>query len=210
MTSAIRFVVAAFGSLVAFGSLAATAAPAADRQDWPLLGRNADMQHNSPLQVINDKNVGNLGLAWAAEIPTKDGMVGNALVVDGVVYQGAPRTQVFANDLKTGKLLWKFEAPVKMSDGPSTARWAYNVNRGIAVSGDHVFYASADCKLYAINRKTGEQVWAVEACDSSQETGWYFMTMAPRVGGRHGLRRQRLWGYRHGSWPRRRVRREDR
>jgi len=40
------------------------------------------MQHDSPLQVINDKNVANLGLAWAAEMPTKDGMVGNALVVD--------------------------------------------------------------------------------------------------------------------------------
>ncbi|MCY4757129.1 PQQ-binding-like beta-propeller repeat protein [Pelomonas aquatica] len=169
--------------VVAIGAMATALAPAAPNQDWPLLGRNADMQHNSPLQLINDKNVGQLGLAWVAEMPIKDGLAGNALVVDGVIYQGAPRTQVFANDLKTGKLLWKFEAPVKMTDGPSVPRWAYNINRGIAVSGDHVFYASADCKLYAINRKTGERVWAVEACDSSQETGFYAMTMAPRVGG---------------------------
>lgn len=177
MTPATRFVVAAIGALAAAG------APAAGSQDWPLLGRNADMQHNSPLQAINDKNVANLGLAWSAEMPTKDGMVGNPLVVDGVVYQSAPRTQVFANDLKTGKLLWKFEAPVKMPDETGVPRWAYNVNRGVAVSGDHVFYASADCRLYAINRKSGALAWSVEACDASQETGWYAMTMAPRIGG---------------------------
>jgi len=165
------------------GAFAASVGAAAGSDDWPLLGRNADMQHNSPLQIINERNVGQLGLAWSAEMPTKEGMVGNALVVDGVVYQGAPRTQVFANDLKTGKLLWKFEAPVKMPDGLSAPRWAFNVNRGIAVSGDHVFYASADCKLYAINRKSGAQDWSVEACDASQKTGWYAMTMAPRVGG---------------------------
>ena len=176
-TKVARFLVAALGAM------ATAIAPAANSQDWPLLGRNADMQHNSPLQVINDKNVANLGLAWVAEMPTKEGLVGNALVVDGVVYQGAPRTQVFANDLKTGKLLWKFEAPVKMPDETGVPRWAYNVNRGIAVSGDHVFYASADCKLYAINRKSGALAWSVEACDASQKTGWYAMTMAPRVGG---------------------------
>lgn len=169
--------------VVGMGGMGASLALAASNQEWPLLGRNADMQHNSPLQMISDSNVANLGLAWTAEMPTKDGLVGNALVVDGVIYQGAPRTQVFANDLKTGKLLWKFDAPVKMSDEPSVIRWAYNVNRGIAVSGDHVFYASADCKLYAINRKSGQQVWAVEACDASQATGFYAMTMAPRVGG---------------------------
>lgn len=169
--------------MVMAGALAAAIAAAATDQDWPLLGRNADMQHNSSLQLINDKNVAGLGLAWVAEMPTKEGLVGNALVVDGVVYQGAPRSQVFANALDTGKLLWKFEAPVKMPDGLSAPRWAFNVNRGIAVSGDYVYYASADCKLYAINRKSGEQAWSVEACDASQTTGFYAMTMAPRVGG---------------------------
>jgi quinohemoprotein ethanol dehydrogenase len=167
---------------VLIGAIATTALAAADDQDWPLLGRNADVQHNSPLRLINDGNVAKLGLAWVAEMTTKEGMVGNAIVVDGVVYQGAPRTQVFANDLKTGKLLWKFEAPVKLPDGLSAPRWGFNVNRGVAVSGDHVFYASADCQLYAINRKSGQADWSVEACDSSQASGWYTMTMAPRVG----------------------------
>lgn len=55
VTPATRFVVAAIGALAAAG------APAAESQDWPLLGRNADMQHNSPLQAINEKNVANLG-----------------------------------------------------------------------------------------------------------------------------------------------------
>ena len=32
--------------------------------------------------------VGKLGLAWFADIPSKDGLVGNPLVVDGVAYAG--------------------------------------------------------------------------------------------------------------------------
>jgi len=46
--------------VVTLGTMAMGFITAAFDQDWPLLGRNADMQHNTVRQLINDKNVGNL------------------------------------------------------------------------------------------------------------------------------------------------------
>jgi non-ribosomal peptide synthetase component F len=76
-------------------------APAAN-SEWPLLGGNSDQWQHSPLARINDKNVQKLGLAWVAEMGPGDGLVGNPLVADGVVYQSGPPGQIYANDLRTG------------------------------------------------------------------------------------------------------------
>ncbi len=160
--------------------LACTTAWAASA-DWPLLGRNADMQHNSPLAQINDGTVGRLGLEWMADMPTPDGLVGNPLVVDGVVYQGGPMARVYANDLKTGKLLWSFDPKIKTTT--LLVYWAQRVNRGLAVSGDKVFIGAADCRLYALDRKTGKKIWDAVACDATGKSGLFAITGAPRVGG---------------------------
>jgi quinohemoprotein ethanol dehydrogenase len=156
------------------------AAVAAGSTDWTLLGRNADMHHNSPLTQINDGTVNRLGVMWTAEMPTPDGLVGNPLVVDGVVYQGGPMARVYANDLRTGKLLWSFDPKIKTET--LLVYWAQRINRGLAVSGDKIFIGSADCRLYALDRKTGKQLWNIESCDASGKTGAYAITGAPRVG----------------------------
>src|ERR1700679_1548415 len=75
--------------------------------NWPLLCNNAEMQHYSPLAEINDKTVAKLGLAWSADIPSLDGLVGNPLVAGGAVYQSGPQGRVYANDLRTGRLIWQ-------------------------------------------------------------------------------------------------------
>src|SRR4051812_2929990 len=58
--------------------------------DWALLGNGAQMQHHADLAQIDKDSVGKLGLAWAAEMPTNYGLVGNPLIQGGVVYQGGP------------------------------------------------------------------------------------------------------------------------
>ena len=82
-------------------------------QDWTLFGRNADQQHFSPLREINDKTVSRLGLAWYADIPTPDGLVGEPLIADGVVYQSGTLGMVFANDVHTGELIWKYDPHIQ-------------------------------------------------------------------------------------------------
>lgn len=150
--------------------------------DWALLGRTADMQHESPLEQINDRTVKSLGLAWYTDMPSSDGLVGNPLVVDGVVYQSGPSGRAYANDLRTGKLLWQYTAEVDLSRMGQMAWWAMRFDRGLAVNGDKVFITSGDCRLIALERKSGKKVWEVEACDPTGVEGLYGITGAPRLG----------------------------
>jgi PQQ-dependent dehydrogenase (methanol/ethanol family) len=148
--------------------------------DWPLIGGNAGVWHYSPLTQINDQNVKQLGLAWMADIPSRDGLVGNPLVVAGVVYQSGPLGRIYANDLRTGKQLWRFAPDVKFTDKTSLAAfWSSRYNRGVALLGDSVFVASGDCRLFAVDRKSGKEIWEAISCDSSKAYG---ITGAPRVG----------------------------
>jgi PQQ-dependent dehydrogenase (methanol/ethanol family) len=163
-------------------ALASVAIAQPSNTDWPLLGRNADMQHNSPLAEINDGTVARLGPAWAVDMPSPDGLVGNPLIVDGVVYQSGPMAKVYANDLRTGKALWTYSPQVGI-DGAPIVFWGQRINRGLAVDGDKVFVGAGDCKLHALDRKTGKKIWTIQSCDASGKTGWYTITGAPRVGG---------------------------
>ena len=71
--------------------------------DWELLGNSSEIQHHSGLSQINTETVSELGLAWAIDLPTRDGPIGNPLIKNGRIFQSGSQSQVFANDLKTGK-----------------------------------------------------------------------------------------------------------
>lgn len=149
--------------------------------EWPLIGGNADVWHHSPLTQINASNVRTLGLAWKAEIPSRDGLVGNPIVVGGIVYQAGPLGRAYANDVRTGKLLWTFSPQINFDDRQTlTSFWSLRYSRGVSVLGDYVYVASGDCRLFAVDRKTGKQVWMVTSCDIAEGYG---ITGAPRVGG---------------------------
>lgn len=173
-------------SLAAVSLLALTLA-ACSREprnsDWSLLGNDPQMQHHAELTQIDKESVAKLGLAWAVEMPTNTGLVGNPLIESGVIYQGGPRGQIFANDLKTGKLLWQFaadypdEATLKAS---KAAFWGRQFNRGVALADDKVIIATGDCRLVAVDRASGKQSWEVQSCDP---TRGYGIAGAPRVGG---------------------------
>jgi len=154
--------------------------PARANSEWRLLGGTADQWQHSTLTQINDKNVRRLGLAWVAEMGSGDGLVGNPLVADGVVYQSGPPGRIYANDLRTGRSLWVFNPEVTIAPNQSwTSLWAMHYNRGLALDGDNLFVAS-NCRILAVNRKSGRQVWAANSCDVTQEYG---IPGAPRVGG---------------------------
>lgn len=149
--------------------------------DWSLLGNGLEMQHHAELAQINADTIGRLGLAWAVEMPTSYGLVGNPLIQDGVIYQGGPGGQIFANELKTGKLLWRFapETPDTEENLSIGGYWARQFNRGVALYKDKVIIAWA-CGLVAVDRKSGRQRWRAESCDPKLDYG---ITGAPRVGG---------------------------
>jgi PQQ-dependent dehydrogenase (methanol/ethanol family) len=148
--------------------------------EWLHLGNNAEVQHYSPLAQVNDKTVRQLGLAWAADIPSLDGLVGNPLVASGIVYQSGPQGRVYANDVRTGKLVWRFDAKTQFDGVSYPAYKSSRFNRGLALEGERVFVASGDCHLFGLDRKTGTVLWDTQACDPKHAYG---ITGAPRVGG---------------------------
>ena len=147
---------------------------------WTVIGNGDDQQYYSPLDQINDQNVKTLGLAWYADIPTQDGLVGNPLVADGIVYQSGAFSRVYANDIRTGKLLWRFDPQVDLKGASLAAFWSARYNRGVAIWKDKLIVGTGDCRLVAIDRKTGKKIWDAVSCDSKQ---LYGITAAPRVGG---------------------------
>lgn len=162
------------------GEAAGAAAPPPNT-DWTVLGNGADVEHYSSLTQISDQNVSHLGLAWFADMPSIDGLSGNPLEADGIVYQSGPQGRVYANDLRTGAAVWSFDPHTQFTAKTSLAAyWSSRWNRGLALWGANVIVASGDCHLYAINRKSGKLVWDSLSCDPSQTYG---ITAAPRVGG---------------------------
>ena len=51
-------------------------------------------------------------------------------------------------------------------------------NRGVALYGDNVYFASADCVLVALDARTGKEVWTAKVEDYKKA---YYMSLAPLI-----------------------------
>jgi quinohemoprotein ethanol dehydrogenase len=187
---------------IALAAARADAAPvtgerimAADRepQNWLAHGRTYDEQRHSPLTQINDRNVAQLGLAWAYATGTTRGLQATPLVVDGRMYATGVWSVVYALDARTGQELWRYDPEVPRAWGRYACCDA--VNRGVAAWGDSVFVGTLDGRLVALDAKTGRKRWEVLTIDPAKP---YTITGAPRVvkgkvligngGGEYGVR----------------------
>lgn len=146
--------------------------------DWSVIGNGNQQQYFSTLKQINNVNVRSLGLAWYTAIPSQDGLVGNPLVVDGIVYQSGALSRVYASDVRTGRLLWKYSPPLDLQQASLRTIEGSRWNRGVAIYNNEVLVGSADCRLIAIDRQNGRKIWDSVACDTTVES----VTGAPRVG----------------------------
>ena len=134
----------------------------ADRepQNWLTYSGNYSGQRFSPLTQINRDNVKNLQLKWVYHpIYVKTGnnqskMENTPLVVDGIMYTGTALEAV-ALDAVTGRVFWKLPHPLD----PKAYYNAYEVNKGMAIAGDTLLWATVDCHLLAIDTKTGRVIW---------------------------------------------------
>src|SRR5438094_8378203 len=152
-------------------------AEASRGDSWLVNGGNFESQHFSPLKSITDRNVGRLALAWAVDVPSPMGLSAEPIVVDGVVYLGAPFDKVFAIDAATGKLRWQFDPHIRIN-GPWRNSYEGRKNRGVAVWNGKVYVGTGDCRIVAIDAASGKRVWETLVCDADQ-TG---ITEAPKVG----------------------------
>jgi len=145
-------------------------------QNWLSYGRTYDESRFSPLTGITDKNAGNLGLAWYADLDTARGQESTPIVVDGVIYTTTAWSMVKAYDGKTGKLLWNFDPHVDRAKGGDAC--CDVANRGVAVWGGKLFVGALDGRLIALDAATGKPVWSIQTTDPKKP---YTITGAPRV-----------------------------
>jgi quinohemoprotein ethanol dehydrogenase len=151
-------------------------AEASRGDNWLVGGRTFDEQHFSPLAQVTDRNIRNLGLAWATDIESAMGLATEPVVVDGTIYVSLPQSRVYAVDARSGKVLWRFDPKVRLDRMRNS--WAAHSNRGLAVWAGKVYVGTGDCRLVAIDASSGEKAWESPVCDGSQ-TG---ITGAPHVG----------------------------
>ena len=134
----------------------------ADREphNWLLYSGNYNGQRYSALSQINRSNVRNLQLKWsyhplyAKNTNAQNKMENTPLVVDGVMYTGTA-LEIVALDAVTGREYWKLNRPLD----PKAYYNAYEVNKGVAIAGSTLFWATVDCHLIAIDATNGQILW---------------------------------------------------
>ena len=145
--------------------------------NWLVNGASFESSHFSPLKQITSDNVSRLGLAWSIDVTDSAmGVVAESLVVDGVIYVSGPQSRVFALDASSGELLWKFDPQVRL-DQAINGSYSARVNAGVAVYEGKVYVGTGDCRLVAVDARTGKEAWESPVCEASQ-TG---ITGAPHV-----------------------------
>jgi len=144
-------------------------------REWLAHGRTYSEQRFSPLTAINDKNVGELGVAWYTEIPEAVGLAATPLVANGVMYFTGSRNIVRAVDAKTGKLLWQY-IPDRERDRSRVS--FLHGSRGVGLWKDKVYVATASGRLIALDAASGNKVWDVQTIDPGEPM---YISGAPKV-----------------------------
>jgi quinohemoprotein ethanol dehydrogenase len=122
--------------------------------NWLSHGRTYDEQRFSPLDQINDENIGELGLAWSYPTEVQRGHEATPIVVDGVMYFTLPWSVVVALDAKTGQRLWQYDPLVDRAWGRNAC--CDVVNRGVAIWNGMIYVGTIDGRLVALDAKSGE------------------------------------------------------
>ena len=143
-------------------------------ENWLMYNGTLDAQRYSGLEQIHSRNVQNLELKWAYQIPEIDRAETTPLVVDGIMFVTEAPSNVVALDAATGRQYWRYEQEL-----PDDLRICCGRNnRGVAILGETLYYSSLDAKLVALDARSGNQVW--ESVAANYQSG-YSKTAAPLI-----------------------------
>jgi alcohol dehydrogenase (cytochrome c) len=141
--------------------------------NWFHFRRTYDGWGFSPLTEITAKNVGQLRLVWSMATGQVEGHQAPPIVNNGVMFVATPGNQLLAIEAKTGNLLWRYKRRL-----PEDVVHLHPTNRGVALYGDKVYFASADCVLVALDARTGKEVWTADVDDYRKA---HYMSLAPLI-----------------------------
>ncbi|HIE93770.1 MAG TPA: PQQ-dependent dehydrogenase, methanol/ethanol family [Acidobacteria bacterium] len=160
-------------------------------ENWLMYSGTLDSQHFSGLDQVHNRNVGDLELKWAYQIPQLDRAETVPVVVDGVMFITEAPSNVVAVDAATGRQYWRYNYPL-----PDDLRICCGRNnRGVAILGETLYMSTLDAHLVAIDARSGNLVWDKELADYR---AGYSKTAAPLIvkdevvtgmaGGEYGVR----------------------
>jgi alcohol dehydrogenase (cytochrome c) len=144
-----------------------------DDGDWLMVRRTYDGWGFSPLDQITSGNVGRLQPVWVFATGVTNGHEAAPIVNNGVMFVATPGNQVIALDAKSGALLWRYRRPL-----PEDVILLHPTSRGVALSGDKVFFAAGEAVLVALDARTGREVWTTKV---GENKNGYYMSLAPIV-----------------------------
>jgi quinohemoprotein ethanol dehydrogenase len=147
-------------------------------QNWLKVGGSLLSQNWSPLKEINRENVGQLKAIWqthldGSALAMKYSGEAQPLIYEGVLFIVTGADDVFAISMKTGEILWKYEA--KLDQGITTVCCGWT-SRGVALGGGSVYVGQLDGRLVALDQKSGKTTWSIQA---EQWQQGYTITAAP-------------------------------
>lgn len=130
---------------------------------WLTNGGNLQNQRYSPLDQIDRGNVARLKGLWRTGMASgmRQDHSGQAqiLAYGDTLYVINGADDVFAMDVESGKILWNYQA----RPDPRAGAPAGHSSRGVAIGDGKVFLGTLDCRLIALDQKTGKVVWETAA-----------------------------------------------
>jgi quinoprotein glucose dehydrogenase len=136
--------------------------------EWRFYGGDSGSTKYSPLDQINEKNVGQLKTAWTWDSPDKEIQAKNRmlvsfvnevtpLMIDGTLYVSTSLSQVAAINAQTGETLWVFDTQSYNQGRPPNLGF---IHRGVAYWTDgrqaRLFIGTCNAYLWALDAKTGK------------------------------------------------------
>jgi alcohol dehydrogenase (cytochrome c) len=132
-------------------------------QDWLTWRRGWDAHGFSPLKQITAANASGLRLMWSWTLP--EGSTESVpLVRDGTMFVLGYGDIVQAIDAKTGDLLWQYNHTLEPGATPF-------IKRGLALSGNLLYFGTSDAHVVALNVHTGAMVWDTRIGDFKRHEG---------------------------------------
>jgi quinohemoprotein ethanol dehydrogenase len=146
--------------------------------NWITNGGSITNQRYSPLTQINTTNVSQLKGVWMKQLDTvstaaKYSQEGQPIVYNGVMYVSTGADEVFAMDVTSGDVKWKYDANLDQKISTVCCGWD---NRGVAIGDGKVYIGQLDGKVVALDMRTGKVLWTKQV-DRWQDG--YTITMAP-------------------------------
>jgi quinohemoprotein ethanol dehydrogenase len=144
----------------AFKARDLTAAP---RTNWIANGGNVFNQRYSPLTLLDRDNVKDLKALWrtsmgSGALPNNSGQA-QILHYDGTLFVINGANDVFALDVDTGAIRWTYHGKPDPRSGVPMGK----SSRGVAMGDGKIFVGQLDARLVALDQRTGEVVWSIEA-----------------------------------------------